>query len=135
MKYALRPELTKAAFDLVVLQRSRGATSTPENWLLALEWCESNGDNTAINEIDRDGTASYYAYQFKPSTFRNYAEKYGVIDKGLSHAELMEALKDFQKTRATVQGMMEDPSVIWESQFPVCVKDFIGRPPKAPLSI
>lgn len=134
MKYALRPELTKAAFDLVVLQRARGATSTPENWLLALEWCESNGDNTAINEIDRDGTSSYYAYQFKPSTFRNYAEAYGIIDKGLSHQGLMEALKDFEKTRATVRGMMQDPSVIWENQFPDCVRKHIGRPPQVPLA-
>lgn len=130
IKHVLRPELTKAAFQLVKLQSEKGATTTPENWLLALEWCESNGDNTAINEIDRDGTSSYYAYQFKPATFRNYAERYGVIDRGLSHQNLMEELKDFENTRATVQGMMKDPSVIWENQFPDCVKNHIGRPPE-----
>lgn len=134
IKHALRPELTKAAFDLVTLQRLKGATSTPENWLLALEWCESNGDNTAINAIDLDGTASYYAYQFKPATFRNYAEKYGVIERGLSHRDLMDQLKDFEQTRATVRGMMADPSVRWETQFPACVTKYIGRPPEVPLA-
>lgn len=57
------------------------ATSTPqivvprfshqqEIWMAALEWCESRGNNSAINWYDKDGTASYYAFQFKPGTLR-----------------------------------------------------------------
>jgi hypothetical protein len=135
IKHPFRPELTKAAFDLVKLQRANGATTTPEVWLLALEWCESNGDNTAINNIDLDGTPSYYAFQFKPSTFRHYGEKYGVIERGLSDQELMNELKLFEKSQATVRGMMTDPSVKWENQFPDCVRKHIGRPPEILLDM
>lgn len=129
IKQAGRDVLTKAAFDVVKLQRQLGTSTTPGTWILALEWCESNGDNTRINLIDRDGTSSYYAFQFKPGTFRNYAEKYGVIDRGLSNFLVFEQLKDFEKSRATVWGMMSDSSIVWENQFPDCVKKHIGRPP------
>lgn len=130
VKHPFRPDLTKAAFELVKLQRQIGATTTPDTWILALEWCESNGDNTAINEVDLDGTASYYAFQFKPSTFRHYGEKYGVIERGLSDQELMNELALFENSEATVRGMMTDPSVIWENQFPDCVRKHIGKPPE-----
>ena len=129
IKQAGRAELTKAAFDVVKLQRQLGTSTTPETWILALEWCESNGDNTRINVIDRDGTSSFYAFQFKPSTFRNYAEKYGVIERGLSDFLVFEQLKDFDKSRATVWGMMSDASIVWENQFPDCIKKHLGRPP------
>ena len=125
-----QPELTKEAYDLVIDNRATGIESTPETWILALEWCESNGDNTAINEIDLDGTPSYYAFQFKPSTFRYYAETYGIIEKGLPEQDLMNELADYKNTRATVWSMMQDPTVKWENQFPWCVTKYIGRPPK-----
>lgn len=124
-----QPELTKEAYDLVLENRSLGIKSNPETWILALEWCESRGNNTAVNAEDLDGTPSYYAFQFKPGTFRGYAEKYGIIEKGLSDRELMNELADYSKTRATVWEMMQDSSVKWETQFPWCVKKHIGWPP------
>ena len=107
------------------------ATSTTyaqEVWLGALEWCESRGKTTAINAVDLDGTASYYSLQFKPGTFRGFGEVYGVIPKGLSHAEIMESIKDTSLQKDIVRGMINDPSTAWETQFPWCVKK-IGRPP------
>lgn len=99
-----------------------------ETWIAALEWCESRADNTAVNWYDKDGTASYYAFQFKPGTLRYFGEKYGVIEPGKSDAEIMELLKVYAVQRAIVEYMVEDPGTRWESQFPGCVR-LLGRPP------
>lgn len=130
VKLAGRPELTRAAY--LSIRAKGGSTTDPHEWILGLEWCESNGDNTAVNEIDRDGTASYYAFQFKPSTFYGYATKYGLIPKGIDDVTLMNLLADFELTRATVWNMMQDPTVVWTTQFPDCVKRHIGHPPEVP---
>lgn len=98
-------------------------------WMNALEWCESKARNGAVNWYDKDGTASYYAFQFKPGTLRELGEKYGVIEKGKTDAEIMELLKDYAIQRAIVEFMVEDPGTRWESRFPDCVKNKIGRPP------
>lgn len=50
-------------------------------WLEKISMCESSNNPKAINLKDRDGTASYGLLQFKPNTFREYAEKYGIIGK------------------------------------------------------
>lgn len=98
-------------------------------WLGALEWCESRGIQTAINEIDLDGTPSYYSFQFKPDTFKMYGEKYSVIEKGKSREEIMELLKEYDLQKQIVENMILDPNIRWERQFPWCVKK-LGRPPK-----
>lgn len=90
-----------------------------EVWLHALEWCESRGVNTAINPKDKDGTPSYYAFQFKPKTFELFAEKYGVSGK----------LSDYEAQKQIVSNMIKDKSVKWEQQFPDCVRR-LGRPPQ-----
>jgi len=100
-----------------------------EVWRYVLEWCESRAVHTAINEVDKDGTASYYAFQFKPGTFRYYGELYGVIPKGLDQAALMEALKSYEQQKEIVGYMILDPSVDWLQQFPDCVRKY-GLPPK-----
>lgn len=100
-----------------------------EVWLYVLEWCESQGRPEAVNQVDRDGTPSYYSFQFKPSTFRFYGEKYGVIEKGLSEADLMEKLKSYELQREIVKNMIFDNTVKWTQQFPDCVKKY-GLPPK-----
>lgn len=97
----------------------RGTTDEQEAWLKKLERCESSGNPEAINEVDRDGTASYGLLQFKPSTFEAFAKAYGI------EGELM----DPDAQRAIVRRMMSDPSVDWEWQFPDCVKLYIGHPP------
>jgi hypothetical protein len=100
-----------------------------EVWRYVLEWCECRGNHEAINQVDKDGTPSYYAFQFKPSTFRYYGEMYGVIPKGLTQAELMEQLKSYQLQKDIVGYMILDPKVNWYQQFPDCVRKN-GLPPK-----
>lgn len=110
------------------------ATTTPklshrqEVWIGALEWCESRGNNEAVNEVDLDGTASYYAFQFKPGTLRYYGELYGIIEKGKTDGEIMSLLKEYDIQRSIVEDMVLDHGVQWERQFPGCVAK-LGRPP------
>lgn len=114
------------------------ATTTPAKpalthrqdvWLYVLEWCESKGKPTAINQVDRDGTPSYYSFQFKPGTFKTYGEKYGIIKSGHTYAEIMELLKSYELQRSIVTEMIRDPKTNWEQQFPNCVRTY-GRPPQ-----
>lgn len=104
-------------------------THRQEVWLYSLEWCECQAIHTAINEKDLDGTPSYYAFQFKPSTFKSLGEKYGLIKKGLSDAEIMELMKSYELQREIVKNMMFDTSTKWDKQFPGCVKK-LGWPPR-----
>lgn len=101
-------------------------------WIHALEWCESRGEISAVNEADRDGTPSFYAFQFKPGTFRFYGERYGVIPKGLSDADLMERLKDRDAQFAIVSEMvLHYDEIEWLKQFPDCIRIKIGMPPRS----
>jgi hypothetical protein len=103
-------------------------TAEQRAWLGALEWCESKGDNEAVNWKDKDGTPSYYSFQFKPSTFKAYAEKYGLIKEGMTGQEIMEAMKIHMITSAVVANMILDPAIDWDREFPGCVKK-LGWPP------
>lgn len=104
-------------------------TDSQEAWIDALELCESSGDPSAINIKDRDGTSSYYSFQFKPSTFKSFGVLYGVIPQGISKAQNMELLKDRDMQRSIVSFMILDSKTNWEQQFPDCVLK-LGRPPK-----
>ena len=95
------------------------ATTTREQWLADLIACESQGNPKAINPKDRDGTPSYGLLQFKPSTFEMFSKAYGI------EGELM----DPEAQKAIVVRMMDDKSVVWENQFPACVRK-LGRPPQ-----
>lgn len=99
-------------------------THAQEVWISALEWCESRGKPTAINKVDRDGTPSYYSFQFKPSTFDMFAAKYGIEGTIDSHAA----------QRAIVEAMVLDPEITdaeWrDRQFPDCISRKIGLPPR-----
>lgn len=110
------------------LDVQQNGTDDPEEWLLALEWCESNETVDAINPVDRDGTASYGLLQFKPDTFYSFAEAYGITVPA-STADLP-AYMDPDTQRAIVRAMMRDPSVDWSWQFPDCVQRHIGKPPE-----
>lgn len=99
-------------------------------WRSVLEWCESRGNHEAINAVDLDGTPSYYSFQFKPGTFRGYGEQYGVIKKGLTQTELMEALKSYELQKKIVGYMILDPKINWHQQFPACVR-MHGLPPRS----
>lgn len=91
-----------------------------ELWMNVLEWCESRGDPDAVNEKDLDGTASYGAFQFKPSTLNYYAEKYSVATT---------TVMDYDVQKAVVtQMILHRNEIKWTQQFPDCVKKF-GLPP------
>ena len=91
-----------------------------EIWKAALEWCESNGDIDAINENDLDGTPSYGAFQFKPSTLNYYAKKYGVATTTVMDYEVQSAVID--------QMILHRNEIKWRNEFPWCVKK-LGLPP------
>lgn len=91
-------------------------------WLNALEWCESKGNPSAINPRDRDNTPSYGLLQFKPSTYALYAKKIGLA----STTDYMNP--DGQKQ--IVENMIIDKDTNWLQQFPDCVKNKVGFPPK-----
>lgn len=96
-------------------------------WLGALEWCESKGIPASVNPNDVDNTPSYYSFQFKPSTFKYYGEKYGVIKSGFSDKALAEKLKDHSLQQEIVANMLNDKSVNMRKQFPACVRS-LGLP-------
>jgi hypothetical protein len=96
-------------------------------WKHALEWCESSGRNGAINAVDLDGTPSYGAWQFKPSTFYAYAERYG-IDVPTPAAD-EHSWMDYETQSLLVEHMILDPKVRWEREFPHCIEK-LGRPPR-----
>lgn len=102
-------------------------THQQQVWVNALEWCESKGNHGAINPNDVDNTPSYYSFQFKPSTFKYYGEKYDIINTGLPQAELNEKLKSHTLQREIVANMLNDRTVNMRQQFPACVRS-LGLP-------
>lgn len=100
-----------------------------ELWINALEWCESRGVISAVNPKDRDNTPSYYSFQFKPSTFRMFGEKYEIIPEGKTDTQIMELMKDHDLQRDIVRRMINDKNVNLKTQFPDCIKNKIGMPP------
>lgn len=92
-------------------------------WISALEWCESRGRPTAVNAKDRDGTPSYYSFQFKPSTFQAMKIRYGIEG-------VIESQEDQQKI---LEAMVLDTKITnneWRySLFPGCVAK-LGLPPR-----
>lgn len=101
-------------------------------WLHALEWCESRGKESSINPEDRDGTPSYYSFQFKPSTFKSYALKYGLLESSdlNTDAKVMKEMSNYNTQKAIVTEMLNDPKVKWNNEFPDCTKRKIGLPPR-----
>ena len=83
-------------------------------WMHALEWCESRGIPEAVNEEDLDGTPSYGAFQFKPSTLDYFSEKYNVATT---------SLMDYESQRSVLEQMiLHRDEIDWYQQFPWCVK-------------
>jgi len=116
--------------DIKVIEKEELKISHEQDtWIRALEWCESQGKVTAINPNDKDGTPSYYSFQFKPSTFKYYGEKYSVINSKLDDESIKELLKKRELQELIVKNMLLDKSVNFRQQFPACVKK-LGLPPK-----
>jgi len=100
-----------------------------ETWISALEWCESGGNNNAVNPKDLDGTPSYYAFQFKPSTFKHFVIKYKMAPTDLEDVDYHNLMSIYEYQRNIVRRMIDDPEVRWSQQFPACTKK-LGLPPK-----
>lgn len=104
-----------------------------EVYLYALEWCESKGVQTAVNPKDRDGTPSYYSFQFKPGTFKWLVVKYGILNK--EDVDTLEKVKNnmanYELQKLIVKHMLFDSTIKWENQFPDCVNKKVGRPPRS----
>ena len=98
-------------------------------YIHALEWCESRGYNAAINEEDKDGTASYYNFQWKPGTFKGYAIKYGMLSKGLEDSDYFNWMADYDMQHAILEKMVRDKDVVWSNEFPACTRT-LGMPPR-----
>lgn len=85
--------------------------------------CESGGKEKAINEVDRDGTASYGLLQFKPSTLLGAIRQFKLMPD-LEDGEIMNVMLigDLQ-IRAFI-GMYGGgkPVEWWAQQFPACSK-------------
>ncbi len=109
---------------------SVGLSNRQESWINALEWCESNGDSSAINPEDLDGTPSYGSFQFKPETMIGYGIKYGIWNKDINQdnffTDNLLMMRDLQ--REIVENMVIDKTVNFRQQFPACTKK-LGLPP------
>ena len=81
--------------------------------LAELELCESSGNIKAINPKDTDGTPSYGILQFKISTLKMYAERYGFV-----YTDVW----DYELQRVVFARMLEDPRVNFAREFPACYK-------------
>ncbi len=104
-------------------------THEQETWIGVLEWCESRGKGiAAVNPKDRDGTPSYYFFQFKPETFEGYLLKYQLA-LPTSSERVMELMENYELTREVVRRMIGDKDVDWYQEFPDCVLR-LGEPPR-----
>ena len=114
---------------ITYISTAYAATTTPATlsyaqkaWLGSLEWCESRGQPDAVNPEDSDGTPSYGILQFKPSTFDEFAKRYGIATTtGYMDPEVQEEI---------VTQMILRGDVNWSRQFPACTKK-LGYPPTA----
>lgn len=99
-------------------------------WRYVLEWCESRGDKNIVNPKDKDGTASYFSYQFKPGTLKRYLDRYKLLDtKEMEKADLINWTHDYDLTTEILNRMMgERESINWKREFPQCVAKY-GLPP------
>lgn len=108
-------------------------THAQEVWISALEWCESRGKPSAVNAVDRDGTPSYYSFQFKPDTFLYFGIKYGILlpDETTETEAFKNAFASHMMQRSVVEQMvLHYDEIEWTNQFPDCIIRKIGMPPR-----
>lgn len=97
-------------------------THQQDVWINALAWCESHGNEKAINPVDKDNTPSYGEFQFKPQTFATLSKRYGVVGD----------IMDGKSQRKIVEYMILDKTIsnneLRFHQFPDCIQHKIGLP-------
>lgn len=103
-----------------VIEAKPTISHAQDTWIRALEWCESSGSPKAVNPEDSDGTPSFGAFQFKPTTFDFFKKKYGI------DGEIMD--RDIQY-QIVSQMVLNQDKVHFDKQFPNCVKK-LGLPPR-----
>ena len=83
--------------------------------------CESQGKETAINAVDRDGTPSYGLLQFKPSTLLWAVREYDLMPD-LEDGEVMNVILsgDLQVRAFLAMYGGGKPKEWWAQQFPAC---------------
>ena len=91
--------------------------------LVNLRRCESMNDDTAVNEKDLDGTASYGRYQFKPDTFYDWGMGYGLLPTNLERSEAGNLIMDGDLQENILMRAVIDNGRSkrwWLQQFPWC---------------
>lgn len=104
-------------------------TIAQEEWIDKLRYCESGGNNMAINWKDTDGTPSWYAFQFKFGTFKSLSTKYGLLPRVFTDNEFRLMIPNYGLQREIVRRMLVDEEINMSRQFPACTRR-IGLPPK-----
>lgn len=89
-------------------------------WLSRLMQCESGMNAKAVNANDLDNTPSYGILQFKPSTFKAAAIRFGLA----STSNYMDAASQV----VIVMDWMLYGGIDWHWQFPDCTSK-LGVPP------
>lgn len=121
------PELSQPAQAVEMLSHQQKV------WLGALEWCESRGVHEAVNPNDKDNTPSYYSFQFKPGTFKDFGIKYNLVPADVADEEVMELMESYELTYKIMEHMVIDEEITnkqWrDSLFPGCIKK-LGTPPR-----
>lgn len=95
--------------------------------LVKLRRCESANDDSAINEEDLDGTASYGRYQFKPDTFYDWGMSYKLLPANLERSEAVNLIMDGELQEDILMRAVIDngkDTKWWSKQFPACSKKF-----------
>ncbi len=96
--------------------------TSQDEWIDSLAVCESGNYAYAINPKDSDGTPSYGMFQFKTGTYLWLLGKYEIQSAPIFSSTTQ---------RAIVKRMINDPDIKIANQFPDCIKNHIGLPPKA----
>lgn len=69
--------------------------------------CESGGKNNKI--VDINGYYSYGILRFQLATFREYGEKYGLIEKGLTNERLRILIMDKDLQIKLTEKILKEP--------------------------
>ena len=92
-------------------------------YLVALRWCESRFDDSAINPDDSDHTPSWGRYQYKIGTFLNFGKEYDVIPDTANLTWARKNIMNGELQEHITVGMIEN-GVKLSGQFPACHKKF-----------
>lgn len=122
---ALDPVLDEPALPPLPYGIPRGLPAKTERILIDLIKCESQGNPNALNEVDRDGTASYGLLQFKPATLHAVVTQYKILPD-IEKDEILNVIYDGDLQIRAFLAYYGDGQPIswWQQQFPACSKKY-----------